>query len=95
MSKPGYIYILANRPNGVLYIGVTSDLKRRVFQHKKDEIEGFSKRYRLKDLVYFEAHDCIEGAIHREKQIKKWNRTWKVALINRENPYWDDLTPNL
>jgi putative endonuclease len=87
----GYTYILASKKNGVLYIGVTSDLVKRVFEHKNDQLVGFSSKYRVHKLVYFETHDLIEGAILREKQIKKWKRDWKVALIEKNNKDWEDL----
>ena len=89
------VYILANRKSGTLYVGVTSDLAARVFQHKSMEIEGFTKKYRVHRLVWAEAHDTMETAIVREKQIKKWNRAWKVQLIEQQNPEWDDLYDRL
>jgi putative endonuclease len=87
----GYIYILTNRPNGVLYVGVTSNLVRRVFEHRSDFVDGFTKRYGLKRLVYFEKFDDIRDAIQREHNIKHWSRAWKVRLIVATNPDWDDL----
>jgi putative endonuclease len=87
----GWVYIVTNRPNGVLYIGVTSDLIRRISQHRAGEIPRFSKRYDLKCLVYFERYEEIVAAIEREKALKKWERAWKVRLIVRNNPNWDDL----
>ncbi len=90
-----YVYILASQRNGTLYTGVTNDLIRRVHEHKEGLVEGFSKRYGVKTLVYFEPHDDIEHAIQREKNLKRWKRAWKVALIERENPYWSDLYPGL
>jgi putative endonuclease len=86
-----YVYILANRIGGTLYIGVTNDLVRRVAEHKSKIAESFTKRYDVVRLVYFEAFDGIEQAIHREKRLKKWTRAWKVQLIEGENPNWDDL----
>lgn len=87
------VYIMASRPNGTLYIGVTSDLIGRVFQHRSDQVEGFTKRYAVHRLVFFEQHDSMELAIQREKQVKKWNRAWKIDLIRAANPQWQDLWP--
>ena len=95
MPKRGYVYILASQRNGTLYIGVTSDLVKRVWQHKNDEIEGFTKRYGVHRLVYFEAHDDIRDAILREKRLKKWRRSWKLELIEEDNPGWNDLYEQL
>jgi putative endonuclease len=89
--KGGYVYIMTNQPHGVLYIGVTSQLPGRVNQHKSKLIEGFTKRYKLHRLVWFERHDEIESAILREKQMKKWRRDWKVRVIEETNPKWRDL----
>ncbi len=91
MSKQFYVYILARKRNGTLYTGVTSNLPQRIWQHKNDQIDGFSKKYNVKQLVYLEKHDTAESAITREKQIKKWNRAWKLKLIEKENPQWKDL----
>ena len=85
------MYILASCRNGTLYVGVTSQLAQRVWQHKEGFVEGFTKRYGTKLLVWFEQHDSAESAITREKQIKKWNRAWKTRLIEEMNPYWNDL----
>lgn len=85
------VYLLASRPRGTLYVGVTSDLVRRVWEHKQGLVEGFTKRYRVKSLVWFEQTESIEAAIAREKQIKKWNRAWKIELIEKTNPAWRDL----
>ena len=85
------VYILASRRNGTLYVGVTSDLVKRVWEHKNDVTEGFTKKYRVHHLVYFELHGDMVGAIMREKRIKKWNRAWKLALIEKGNPKWRDL----
>jgi putative endonuclease len=90
----GYVYILTNRPNGTLY-GVTSDLVRRVAEHREGVVKGFTKRYGLKQLVYFEVYDDIVNAIQREKNMKHWSRTWKVRLILQSNPRWDDLFESL
>jgi putative endonuclease len=84
-------YIMASRPWGTLYVGVTSDLLRRVFEHKEGRVEGFTKRYGVKTLVYFEEWATAGDAIHREKRLKKWTRTWKVNLIRTDNPEWEDL----
>ena len=91
MSKQFYVYILTNKRNGTLYIGVTSNLPQRILQHKNNQFDGFSKKYNVKQLVYFEQHDTAESAITREKQIKKWNRAWKLRLIEKNNPQWKDL----
>ena len=89
--KTPCVYILANRPNGTLYIGVTSNLVQRVWQHKNKLVEGFAERYRLHRLVWYEVHDTMESAISREKALKKWNRAWKIELIEKSNPAWLDL----
>jgi len=89
--KQYYVYILASKKDGVLYIGVTSDLIGRTWQHKEAVVSGFSKKYWVKKLVYFEVHQDIEQAITREKQMKKWNRDWKIRLIEENNPDWNDL----
>lgn len=86
------VYILASQRNGTLYIGVTSDLSRRLSEHKMDVVDGFTKRYGVHRLVYVEAHDTMADAILREKQIKKWRRAWKLELIEKGNPQWRDLT---
>jgi putative endonuclease len=90
MKQPA-VYILASQRNGTLYIGVTSDLVQRVWQHKNDVVEGFTKKYAVHSLVYYELHDDMENAILREKRIKKWNRAWKLRLIEEKNPDWNDL----
>jgi putative endonuclease len=86
-----YVYILARRRNGTLYIGMTDDLGRRIWEHKEGAIPGFTKKYSVKLLVWFEAHDTRESAFIRERQIKKWNRAWKLELIEKQNPEWRDL----
>ncbi|WP_295679551.1 GIY-YIG nuclease family protein [uncultured Nevskia sp.] len=86
-----FVYMLASQKNGTLYIGVTSDLVQRVWQHKNDLVEGFIKKYAVHDLVWFESRLTAMTAITREKQIKKWNRSWKIELIDVENPDWNDL----
>jgi putative endonuclease len=87
----GYVYIMASAPNGILYVGVTSDLVRRVYEHRNGLIAGFTKRYAVKRLVYFENHEEIQAAIQREHNIKHWSRKWKVRLILADNPDWNDL----
>jgi putative endonuclease len=89
--QPSYVYIVTNKPNGTLYIGVTSDLERRCFQHRKGLLPGFTKRYNCKKLVWFETHSDMREAITREKRLKKWNRAWKIKLITAMNPNWRDL----
>jgi putative endonuclease len=86
-----YVYILASGVGGTLYIGVTNDLIRRVYEHKTKAAEGFTKKYDVDRLVHFEQFDDIENAIRREKRLKKWNRDWKIRLIEESNPKWDDL----
>ena len=90
-----YVYILASRKNGTLYIGVTSDLIKRIWEHKYNVVKGFTQKYNVHILVYFEQHETIEQAIMREKQLKKWNRYWKIKLINTMNPTWSDLYPSI
>jgi putative endonuclease len=90
MKQPA-IYILASQRNGTLYTGVTSDLVQRIWQHKNDTLEGFTKKYGVHILVYYELHDDMENAIIREKRVKKWNRAWKLRLIEEMNPEWNDL----
>ena len=94
-ARSFYVYILASRIGGTLYIGVTNDLIRRVAEHKSKIAESFTERHDVVRLVYFESFDGIEQAIHREKRLKKWTRTWKLQLIEDENPNWDDLYPGL
>jgi putative endonuclease len=93
--KQGYVYILTNKPNGTLYIGVTSDLIKRIYEHKEKLADGFTKQYGLDLLVYYEIHDSIEAAILREKQMKEWKREWKIKRIEEHNPTWRDLYPEL
>ena len=90
MKQPA-VYILASKPNGTLYIGVTSDLARRIEAHRSGVVPGFTGKYNVKMLVYFELHDDMLEAIQREKRLKKWNRQWKVNLIEETNPEWSDL----
>ena len=87
----GWMYLVTNRPYGTLYIGVTSNLARRAWEHREGLIDGFTKRYSLIRLVLAEHHDTIQGAIQREKNIKHWSGAWKVALIEKTNPNWEDL----
>ena len=89
------VYILASARNGTLYIGVTSDLVKRVWEHKNDFVEGFTKRYRVHMLVWYEIHETMESAITREKSLKAWKRAWKLELIEKENPEWMDLFEKL
>ena len=89
MKTPG-VYILASKPHDTLYVGVTSNLVQRIWQHKNDLVEGFTKRYGVHRLVWYEIHDSMENAIQREKAIKKWNRSWKIELIEKGNPTWRD-----
>ena len=92
-TKQPAVYILASQRNGTLYIGVTSDLVQRVWQHRNDLVEGFTKKYGVHRLVYYELHADMTEAIQREKRLKKWNRAWKIELIEKENPEWLDLWP--
>jgi putative endonuclease len=89
--KQGFVYILASQRNGTLYIGVTSDLLKRVWEHKNKIVKGFTEKYGVDKLVYYEQCEDIIGAIQREKQLKKWNRSWKLKLIEKKNPKWHDL----
>ncbi len=94
-SRSFYVYILASKIGGTLYIGVTNDLIRRVAEHRLKSVESFTKKYEIEKLVYFEQFDDAENAIRREKRLKKWNRTWKIRLIEEANPNWDDLFPSI
>jgi putative endonuclease len=91
VEKQPAAYIVASQRNGTLYVGVTSDLPGRVYQHREGLIDGFTKRYGVKLLVWFEIHESMEAAIVREKQLKNWRRAWKLLLIEAENPTWRDL----
>ena len=84
------VYILTNQRNGTLYIGVTSDLIKRVWEHQSDVVEGFTKQYQVHTLVWYEVHESMESAIVCEKQLKEWKRQWKLELIEKSNPYWND-----
>ena len=90
-SKNYYVYILASKPNGTLYIGVTDNLARRMEQHRSGILEGFTKRYAVHCLVYYEQTNDVLSAISREKQLKRWHRDWKINLITEKNPSWEDL----
>ena len=95
-SAPDYdrqpaIYILASKRNGTLYIGVTSDLRKRIWEHREGFVHGFTKKYNVHILVYYELFDDMQNAITREKRLKKWNRAWKIRLIEEKNPRWEDL----
>ena len=87
----GWLYIMTNKPNGILYVGVTSDLPRRIYEHREGLVDGFTKRYGLKRLIYYEQFDNIRDAIQREKTVKHWSRAWKVNVILSKNPEWTDL----
>jgi putative endonuclease len=91
MERQPAVYVLASKQNGTLYIGVTSDLAKRAWEHKNDLVEGFTKKYGVHRLVYYEMHEDMLSAIAREKQVKKWNRAWKLELIEEKNPEWKDL----
>ena len=91
MAKKGYVYILASRRNGTLYVGVTSDLIKRIEEHRQKRVDGFTKKYEITTLVYFETFEDIRDAVIREREIKEWKRKWKTELIQSVNPYWRDL----
>ena len=95
MIRSPCVYILASRKHGTLYVGVTSDLSRRIEAHRSGSVAGFTEKYRVHRLVYAEPHETMEAAITREKQIKKWERAWKVQLIEQTNPEWADLTSRI
>ncbi|MGE5894097.1 MAG: GIY-YIG nuclease family protein [bacterium] len=86
-----YVYMLCNRRNGTLYVGVTSELIKRIYEHKNDLVDGFTRKYAVHSLVWYEMHENAEAALAREKQIKKWKRQWKLELIEKDNPHWKDL----
>jgi putative endonuclease len=90
-----WVYILASKLGGTLYIGVTNNLIRRMYEHRMGLVPGFTRRYQVHHLVYFEPHTDIEAAIRREKRLKRWNRAWKIKLIEELNPNWDDLYPQI
>ncbi len=95
MEKSSYVYMLASRPYGTLYIGVTADLVRRIAQHRAGLVDGFTKQHRVHQLVWYEVHTSIDAAITREKQLKRWMRNWKINLIQSTNPTWHDLYPTI
>jgi putative endonuclease len=95
MTKRPAVYILTSHRKGTLYVGVTSDLVKRIWEHKNDSAEGFTKRYGVHTLVWYEQHETMESAIDREKAIKEWKREWKVEMIERSNPEWKDLYDSL
>ncbi len=94
-EKQYYVYLLASKRYGTLYTGVTSDLAKRIYEHKEGLVQGFTKEYNIHQLVYYEVHSDIYEAITREKQIKKWNRQWKINLIEQDNPLWLNLAHGL
>jgi len=91
MDKQPAVYILASKKNGTLYVGVTSNLVKRIWEHKNNLTEGFTKCYEVHYLVWYEMHECMESAIQREKRVKGWKRAWKMELIENNNPNWQDL----
>ena len=90
-----YVYILASKPRGTLYVGVTNNLVRRVFEHKNKLMEGFTERYDVNFLVWYEPSESIESAIAHEKKLKRWRRDWKIEMIEKQNPEWIDLYPQI
>ena len=95
MDRNPCVYLLASKAHGTLYLGVTSNLQKRVWQHRQDCVAGFTRRYRVHRLVWYELHDTMDAAIAREKNLKNWKRAWKIALIEKTNPQWSDLYPGL
>ncbi len=95
MNKQGFVYILASDYNGTLYIDATTDLIKRIYEHKEELVEGFTKKYKAKTLVYYEVFDNYEDAFTREKHLKAWKREWKIKLIEKANPRWEDLYSSL
>jgi putative endonuclease len=93
--KRGFVYMMASKPYGTLYIGVTSNLSERVWHHREGLVPGFTKKYGVKTLVWFEEHETITAAIQRESNMKRWKRDWKIDLVNKTNPDWTDLAPSL
>ena len=93
--KSYYVYILTSKRRGTIYVGVTNNLAKRVFEHKEGLVEGFTKQHQVKFLVYYEETNNIESAVQREKRLKKWKRAWKIELIEKSNPNWEDLYLNL
>ncbi|MBE0439109.1 MAG: GIY-YIG nuclease family protein [Gammaproteobacteria bacterium] len=94
MKQP-CVYMLASKKNGTLYIGLSSDLIKRIWQHKNNELDDFTKKYHVHNLVWYETHQQMNSALAREKQLKKWNRAWKIELIEQNNPAWTDLYPSI
>ncbi len=94
-NKKYYVYLLSSQKNGTLYIGVTSNLIRRIREHKEGKVEGFTKKYKIDKLVYYEVYGEVGMALYREKQLKKWKREWKLDLVEKENPNWKDLFDSL
>jgi putative endonuclease len=95
MDQLSCVYILASKRNGTLYTGVTSNLPKRIWEHKNNVVEGFTNQYGVHILVWYEVHETMDSAILREKRIKKWNREWKIRMIEKDNPHWRDLYPDL
>lgn len=95
MKKQPAVYILASKKNGTLYIGVTSDIVKRVWEHKNNQVEGFTQQYQVHQLVWYELHETMESAIQREKRLKEWKRAWKIELIESLNASWQDLYPKI
>jgi putative endonuclease len=93
VERTYFVYVLASQPYGTLYIGVTNDLYRRIIEHREGRVRGFTKKYRVDKLMYFETFAYVEDAIQREKSLKEWRRQWKINLIERSNPHWQDLFP--
>jgi putative endonuclease len=93
--KSFFVYIMASKKDGVLYIGFTSDLRKRVWEHRNSVVDGFTKKYFVHRLVYYEQTENVRSAIEREKRLKKWNRSWKIRLIEEKNPEWVDLSGDL
>jgi len=91
MNRQPAVYILANKRNGTLYVGVTSDLIKRIWEHKNNVVKGFTERYSVHQLIWYELHETMESAIRKEKMLKNWKRVWKLELIERNNPNWQDL----
>jgi putative endonuclease len=95
MDQLSCVYILASERNGTLYTGVTSNLPKRIWEHKNNVVEGFTNKYGVHILVWYEVHEAMDSAILREKRIKKWNREWKIRMIEKVNPHWRDLYPDI
>ncbi len=95
MDRQPHVYLLASKRNGTLYVGVTSDLVKRIWEHKNNVVEGFTSRHKIHHLVWYELHGTMESAIIREKSLKRWKRRWKLELIEKENPQWRDLYKEL